>query len=67
MARCKECGAEIYFLTTKKGKKIPVDADSMTEEDVQDIKTGNKRLFRYGDHVAHFLTCTDPDKFRKTE
>jgi hypothetical protein len=62
--KCEKCLAEIYFLKTKNGKFIPVDASSLTTRDKEDLDNGMERLFRYGEHIAHFSSCSQPELFR---
>lgn len=55
---CKACGQAIVFLTTSKGKQIPVNADS---------HNGSDHFFDRSRHVAHFSNCTNPERFRKRD
>lgn len=61
------CSKVFYFLlNTKTGKYVPVDADSMTTEEKQDILINKKTIFYDGlRHISHFKTCLDPDRFSK--
>jgi hypothetical protein len=56
IVRCTACQARIIFLLTSSGKKMPVDADTVDEED---------EVYEQGKHVNHWGTCTDPGRFRK--
>lgn len=58
VVRCrnKACNADIVWLTTKRGKKMPVDAGSVQPVD---------ELFNPEFHRSHFSTCRDPDGFRR--
>lgn len=56
IVRCDACRARIIFLPTAFGKRMPVDADTVDEED---------EVYEHGKHVAHWGTCTKPDQFRK--
>jgi hypothetical protein len=53
---CRSCSAPIIWLRTVKGKKMPVDASSVT---------GDETLFEYGKHVSHFSTCPNSEKHRR--
>lgn len=53
---CRACGKRITFLTTAKGKPIPVDAETVEPGDT---------TYTSSRHVAHFATCTHPERFRK--
>jgi hypothetical protein len=73
MATCKACDAEIIWLKTKNGKRMPVDAAPSS--------TGNCRIVggtvevlgpraveeHTGSdlHHSHYTTCTDPRRFRR--
>ena len=47
--KCKSCDKEIAFLKTKKGKSIPVNAETIQgKETVFDVAKG---------HVPHAATC----------
>ena len=66
MANCKACKAEIYFLVAQSGKVVPVDADSLDDLEIGDLKAGEKRLFNVKKgHVSHFATCPFANDFRK--
>ena len=54
--RGRDCGADIVWLVTAKGKDIAVNADTVKADDDQ---------FKYGEHIAHFTTCPNADDFRK--
>lgn len=55
---CRSCGQYIVFLPTSRGSTMPVDANSVTEGD---------ELFDPKEHISHFYTCPDADKFRKRD
>ena len=54
--KCRACQKEIVFLLTKTGKKMPVDAETVTQDDHQ---------FDHTRHVSHFATCPAAKQFRK--
>lgn len=56
IVRCAACQARIIFLLTSSGKKMPVDADTVDEED---------EVYEHGKHVNHWGTCPNADQFRK--
>lgn len=56
IVRCQSCRARIIFLDTHAGKKMPVDADTVDDED---------EVYEQGKHVSHFTTCDDPQRFSK--
>lgn len=54
---CRSCGKEIVFLKTKKGKSIPVNAETIQgKETMFDVAKG---------HVPHFSDCPEAGKWRK--
>ena len=59
MATCRSCGAEIVWLQTNSGKRIPVDAETCPDGEAE-------RLYQpeHG-HVSHFATCPQAGKWRK--
>ena len=59
VAKCRypDCEEEITWLTTRRGKRIPVDTESLTEEDVELLNGDDEPEYRYGDHICHFETC----------
>jgi hypothetical protein len=54
--RCKACNAEIVWLATTGGKRMPVNAESVGRDD---------HVFDYQRHVSHFATCEAASEFRK--
>jgi ribosomal protein L31 len=59
IGKCRDCQAEIVWMTTKKGKNIPVDIESVDTDHLFAIGPDEKLSFVYGTHVAHFNTCPD--------
>jgi hypothetical protein len=53
---CMKCRAPIVMLTTRKNKRMPVDAATVDDGDTHYI---------HGKHVSHFATCKFADFFRK--
>ena len=66
---CRSCDAPMVFMLTKKDKEMPVDADSVDEDELEwGTSPRNGRpipLFVYGTHVPHFTTCPYADQHRK--
>ena len=77
MAKCKACGAEIRFIPTAAGKKMPVNAEPVTyEQDMNGMFTilgpggviERGRLVVAGSkkgYIPHWTTCPDADMFRR--
>lgn len=59
---CRSCRRPIYWFTTRKGKKMPVDFNDASEADVA---IGNK-LFDFHRHTSHFDTCPNADQHRRS-
>jgi hypothetical protein len=70
ITKCSGCNQEIFFIITKNGKAMPVDAEIVTSDGKQllwvDELTGFRKLEagRKG-YISHFATCPDANKFRK--
>lgn len=56
VVHCRSCDRAMVYLKTAKGKRIPVDALTVGEDD---------HTFDAKRHTTHFVTCPDADKFRK--
>jgi len=54
--KCRACGKEIVFLLTKRGGKMPTDANTVKPED---------DTFDFKRHTSHFATCPKAETFRK--
>jgi hypothetical protein len=61
--RCRSCNAEIFFLPTALGKKMPVDASSLSAEDKNEMVERRFVIYRHGEHVSHFGTCPQAKKW----
>lgn len=59
VAECsgKNCGAEIYWIATPNGKKMPIDCD--VDGGAEPSDTSDEP----GRGVSHFQTCADADRF----
>lgn len=55
VSNCRSCDAQIVWMKTESGRNMPVDVDSVSEGD---------EVFDPSEHVSHFSTCPDADKFR---
>lgn len=56
ITRCRSCWAQIIFLPTVHGKKMPVDADT--------VEAGDD-LFDQERHTSHFATCPNAGRHRR--
>ena len=56
VTRCRSCNARIIFLTTSRGRKMPVEADSVEPDDEE---------FDAGRHESHFARCKAADQHRR--
>ena len=78
MPRCKSCDAEILWVETTKGGKMPVDAGPRKMVILVRGDHGHRVDKRVGQdevdelkgevvtaYTAHFATCPDADKHRK--
>lgn len=67
-SRCEECGAEIIWATTDKGRKMPLDAKPVRGFAIRPVARGNPGEYTCisaAIHVTHFATCPHADMFRR--
>ncbi len=64
---CKACGKLIVFLYTTTGKRIPVNYDSLTEEDKRIVHNAGPIDFNREVHKTHFADCPAAKDFRKRD
>ena len=68
-AVCREngCRAPILFLNSpRSGKSVPVDAESLNEEDAEALCRGESVDFdKARGHISHFSTCKNPNRFSR--
>lgn len=62
---CESCGAEIYFCTTKKGKLIPVNSESLDVYERVAMDNDREIKFVFNKHISHFATCSNANYYRK--
>jgi hypothetical protein len=55
--QCSSCHADIVWLLTAKGKRMPVDAAT--------VKPGDYLFEPNGEHVSHFATCPSAQQHRR--
>ena len=59
ISKCRSCNADIVWMKTFRGKNVPVNPESIVNQDAA--------LFDSRTMIAHFSTCPDADKFRKPQ
>lgn len=71
MARCKSCGAEIVWVKTRSGKRMPLDARPTPNGNLEidladcvyfvtpDLNAAGKR------YTSHFATCPNASEHRR--
>lgn len=69
-ARCRSCGAPVLWITTEKGKRMPVNAEPADGGNVIIDPTsgiGHYVPKQPGQlaHVSHFATCPESEKWRR--
>ena len=79
-SKCRSCGAEIIWIKTFSGKKMPVDAaivnffpdpegkELFVMENgavVHGIKALPGEVHYYPGHISHFATCPNADQHRR--
>lgn len=69
MTPCRSCGASIFWAWTKKGKRMPIDAEpnhlgniSLQGTTVRFVTPDANTLGQR--YVSHFVTCPNADKHR---
>jgi len=71
IVRCRTCGAEIFWATTRDGKRIPIDAVPVSNgnvliESVNGMCTATVVGAGGGEYVSHFMTCPHAAWHRKS-
>jgi hypothetical protein len=57
MDECRSCKAEIVWLHTSSGGRMPVDAETVSEGDTEfEPRAG---------HISHFVTCPDSQQWKR--
>lgn len=59
-----KCGADIIFVRTKSGKRMPVEAENFDSNDCEFDHDGMP-LYQHKVHTPHFIACPESEKFRK--
>jgi hypothetical protein len=62
--KCLACKQQIIFCKTDNGE-VPVNATSLSPEDLQIVLNMGIITYRPEEHILHFATCTDHDFFRR--
>lgn len=63
MAKCKGCGAEIIWVETTNGRKMPVDPTEVTIVTPVASRHSDKYRIVKG-YTSHFATCPAAEWFR---
>lgn len=69
-ARCRSCGAVVYFIRTPRGKLMPVSIDAEGCRAPDTFPEGQRNLFggvdspAPGRGVSHFSNCPQADDWR---
>lgn len=64
-AYCRSCGAEILWIITGAGKRMPLDVRSVERRFVVDGSTEPMGAEMRNTYVSHFATCANADQHRK--
>ena len=77
MSLCRSCGQQVEWVTTTKGKKMPVDPEVVEYEDAEkgtvlvteggNVITVNEfqRMPNVRGRISHFATCPQADQWRR--
>jgi len=64
MAKCKSCGAEIFWARTEKEKLIPLDV----KPEKRFVFTNDEQyVYNLNTYISHFATCPDAARHRKAK
>lgn len=62
----KNCGMKFYYIKNQETSKfIPVDVDSLSEDDIQKLQRFDTVYYDKTRHVSHFKTCKNPNRFSR--
>lgn len=68
-SECRSCDASIVWMRTVNDKNIPVDTDTVDEENLE-WTTGDHGnqvpVFDPSEHTSHFATCPNADQHRRS-
>lgn len=66
IARCRSCNANIVWMKTHRGRNMPVDADSVDEDDLEPslADMAMPGFDQQLGHISHFSTCPDASQHR---
>lgn len=67
LSKCRGCEKSIAFLKTSKGSGMPVNAESLSEEDINYYLAGGEVLFDSKTMVSHFSDCPKSKEFRRVK
>jgi hypothetical protein len=65
LVKCRKCPASFVYLRTSKNNYIPVNPESLSDADKHELDSGYTIAFNPKRHISHFVTCLNPDYFRK--
>lgn len=69
--RCRACNAEIEWVLTEGGKRMPLDVEPRDDGNLLIVSNhGSTPVVRYvtagdGNRVSHFATCPGANEFRR--
>lgn len=56
VSHCRSCGADIVWLPTVNGSRMPIEFETFEPGDV---------MFEHGKHISHFSRCPHAERWRK--
>ncbi len=65
--RCREpgCNKEIIWTKTANGSWMPIDYNSVSDEEIMLLAQGITLNYNPAIHINHWGTCTNPNHFKK--
>ena len=65
ITKCKGCGADIFFIRTKKGKLAPISIASMEKRYILTRGDPDQEGKIVDTYLPHHADCPEVDQFRK--
>lgn len=63
ISRCRSCDASIVWMITNTGSRMPVDADSVDESELEWFN--GSPVFDPQEHESDFATCPNANQHRR--
>ncbi|MCB0749182.1 MAG: hypothetical protein KDC90_17100 [Ignavibacteriae bacterium] len=64
---CEDCGRKIIYLPNGANILIPINFESLTCHDLQQLRIKKLVYFREGEHISHVSTCNRMEVLRNSD